>query len=160
MDNSSDRPTLEQLEQLPPLHPEPTQPPDEYTNEEVEQAKKQGKLKQKERLELELIRRHHSVEASLNRERAERERLQGRLDELGPRCKSLESMHTFDAGITTWASAVSVFGNAMVAIASFWGVQYGMTPLLVTGLVLTSISSVFIFGVHKWWMPKEKEKTP
>jgi len=144
---------------IPPVSQEPAPIPDQYTeveeeDTEIAKAITLSKLKQKERLEFELGRHWGRIESDLGREREQRENLQQRVDELGPKCKSLEAMHTLDTGITTWASCGSLIGNTMVAVASFWGAQAGMMPLLVAGLVITVISSFFIFGVHKWWIPK------
>jgi hypothetical protein len=117
-------------------------------------ARAEGNLKPKQQLALAANRHLKNLESSLADERSERKRLQSKLDEIGPRCKSLEAISEFDSGITTWAAIVVAIGNAILAIAGFHDAEPGKEIFLVAGLILSIGGTLFIIGLHKLWMPR------
>jgi hypothetical protein len=117
-----------------------------------------GSLTPKQLLALEHDRHRTHLEDELAEERCDRKRLQTQVDDLGPRCKALEAIHVFDMGITTCAAIANLIGNVVVAWASFRDQQKGKEYWLIGGLVITLISSLFVLGIHRFWMPRAKEK--
>lgn len=84
------------------------------------------------------------------------EELQRRVDDLAPRCRSLEDMHRLDVGITTWAGVAVFVGNGLVAYSGFHDNEVGKQYYLFAGLIISGIATLFIVGLHRLWMPKSK----
>jgi hypothetical protein len=134
--------------------------PDEYTSKEqhllsrVSQAKEVGKLTQKQLLALEASRHLEHLENALQEACNDRKQLQAKLDDVLPRYRALAAIAEFDTGITTWAAIAVFLGNVLLAIAGFHDSEPGKEIILIAGLIISGLGTLFIIGIHKLWMPR------
>lgn len=136
--------------------------PDEQTKKELDKlarAREQGKLPAKALAALESIRHSEFLENALKEEREERLRLQADLDDLKPKCRSLQAIQKFDTGITFWAAIAAALGNGLMAYAGFHDNEPHKSEYLWVGIVISGLATLFILGIHKLWIPKASDAT-